>query len=206
MSTISLPVTIRERAGKGAARAVRRQGLVPGVVYGDKKEPVLIQMDPRPLIKGLRTGHFFSSVCELSVEGGKNEKVLPRDVQFHPVSDAPLHVDFMRLAKGSTIHVNVPVRFINEDKCPGLRAGAVLQIVREEVELICPTDNIPDEVAVDLSGIEFGATIRYSLATHPEGTKPAISDRDFVLATLAAPKVASESAVEDSDDESEEAE
>lgn len=192
MSTSTLSVNSRERAGKGAARAVRRQGLVPGVIYGGKQGPVLVQMDPRPLMKALHTGHFFSTVFDLEIDGKKGDRVLSRDVQFHPVTDAPLHVDFMRLTAGSMIHVNVPVNFMHEDKCVGIRAGGVLQIVRDEVELICPADKIPEELVVDLTKFQIGETIRYSSATHPEGTHPAITDRDFVLATIAAPKVASD--------------
>ncbi|MFK7866053.1 MAG: 50S ribosomal protein L25/general stress protein Ctc [Alphaproteobacteria bacterium] len=201
MSKATMTVSKRERAGKGAARAVRREGFVPGVIYGDKTEPVLVQMDPRPLMKGLHTGHFFSTVYNITVEGGKKESVLPREVQFHPVSDAPIHVDFMRLVAGSTINVFVPVRFINEDSCAGIKEGAVLQVVREEVELVCPTDKIPEEVVVDLAPHGFGDTLRYSSATHPEGTHPVISDRDFVVATLAAPKVATEKAEEEAESE-----
>ncbi len=208
MSQQTIPVSKRERAGKGAARAVRRSGLVPGVIYGGGQDPVLVQQDPRPLMKALHTGHFFSSVLSLEVEGDKAERVLPRDVQMHPVTDVPQHVDYMRLTKGSVINVNVPVVFINEEQCPGLREGAVLQVVREDVELICPVDAIPEQVEVDLSNAQFGETIRYSAATHPEGTKPAISDRDFVLATLNAPRVMSEETVDEeaADDQAEDQE
>ncbi len=191
MSESTLSVAKRDRAGKGAARAVRRLGFVPGVIYGANKQPLNIQMDPRPLMKALHTGHFYSTVYTLLNEAEKiKEKVLPRDVQFHPVSDAPIHVDFMRLTAGTMVHVNVPVHFINEDKCAGIKQGGVLQIVREEVELVCPAEKIPDELQVDLTHFKIGDAIRYSAATHPEGTHPAIGDRDFVLATVSAPSVA----------------
>ncbi|MDF1748179.1 MAG: 50S ribosomal protein L25/general stress protein Ctc [Alphaproteobacteria bacterium] len=200
-----LTAKLRDRAGKGAARAVRREGLVPGVIYGDSKEPQTISMDPRLIMKQLHIGALFNTIYTIEVEGGTKEKALPRDVQFHPVSDAPLHIDFMRLKKGSKINVNIPVHFINEDKCPGIDAGGVLTVQRDEVELLCPVEDIPHAVVCDLSGYEIGATIRISMVQLPEGTEPVIHDRDFVVASIVDP-VISEAVDEDEDEEAVEGE
>ena len=194
------PAKMRDRAGKGAARAVRREGLVPGVIYGDGNDPQTISIDPRLIMKQLQIGALFNTIYTIDVEGGKKEKALPRDVQFHPVSDAPLHIDFMRLKKGSKINVNIPVHFINEDKCPGIDEGGVLTVQRDEVELLCPVEDIPHEVIWDLTGYEIGATIRISMVQLPEGTEPVIQDRDFVVASIADP-VISEAVDEDEEDE-----
>lgn len=201
------PAKARERAGKGAARAVRREGLVPGVVYGDNKDPQMIAVDPRAIMKQLEMGLLHHTVYDIQVEGGTNEKALPRDVQFHPVTDAPLHIDFMRLRKGSKINVMIAVHFINHDKCQGLVEGGVLNITRDEVELLCPVDDLPDQVICDLAGREIGDTIRISMVTLPEGVEPVIQDRDFVVANIAAPTVSSASSEaedeSDGDDEDE---
>jgi len=181
------PAKARERAGKGAARAVRREGLVPGVVYGDNKDPQTISVDPRHIIKQLELGLLYSTIYTIDVDGGAKEKALPRDVQFHPVTDDPLHIDFMRLRKGSKINVNIPVTFINEDECPGLAEGGIMNVTRDEVELLCPADAIPNEVECDLTGINIGDTIRISMVALPEGVEPVIQDRDFVVANISAP-------------------
>ncbi|MEQ8443832.1 MAG: 50S ribosomal protein L25/general stress protein Ctc [Alphaproteobacteria bacterium] len=193
------PAKARERAGKGAARAVRREGLVPGVVYGDNKDPQTIAVDPRHIIKQLELGLLYSTIYTIDVDGGSKEKALPRDVQFHPVTDAPLHIDFMRLRKGSKINVNIPVHFINEDACPGLDEGGIMNITRDEVELLCPVDAIPNEVVCDMTGLQIGDTIRISMVTLPEGVEPVIQDRDFVVANITAP--ISEAALEELDEE-----
>ena len=189
----------RDRAGKGAARAVRREGLVPGVVYGDHKDPQTIAVDPRVIMKQLELGVLFNTIYTIEVDGGKNEKALPRDVQFHPVTDAPLHIDFMRLTKGAKINVMVPVHFENEDKCEALKQGGILSVTRDEVELIAPADNIPHAVSCDLTGLEIGDTIRISMVQLPAGVTPAITDRDFVVANIASP-VVSEPADSDEDE------
>lgn len=194
------PAKARERAGKGAARAVRREGLVPGVVYGDNKDPQTIAVDPRHIIKQLELGLLYNTIYTIDVDGGNKEKALPRDVQFHPVTDAPQHIDFMRLRKGSKINVNIPVHFINEDKCPGIvDEGGVLQVTRDEVELLCPVDAIPTEVICDLTGLAVGETIRISMITLPSDVEPVIQDRDFVVANIAAP--ISEAELEELDEE-----
>ena len=203
MANTVITAEIRERAGKGAARAVRRAGMVPGVIYGAKQEPVLFQMDPRPLVKLLHKPGFFSHV--LTVEVGKNKyDVLPRDVQFDKVTDDPMHVDFLRFAKDHKLNVEVPVHFINEEKSPGLKKGGVLNIVRHEVELLCDPTAIPEALVFDLSGFEVGDSIHISATKLPKGAEPTITDRDFTVATIAAPSaLKSEENAEEGEDEEE---
>jgi large subunit ribosomal protein L25 len=176
----------RERAGKGAARAIRRDGRVPGVVYGDKKDPVLIALDPRALDRELHKPAFFARLFELTIDGAK-ERVLPRDVQLHPVTDRALHVDFMRVGEHTRVRVQVPVQFVGQDRSPGLKRGGVLNIVRHEVELWCTADAIPDHLTIDLTGADIGDSIHISHVTLPEGTRPTITDRDFTVASVAPP-------------------
>ncbi|HPU15254.1 MAG TPA: 50S ribosomal protein L25/general stress protein Ctc [Polymorphobacter sp.] len=183
--TLKLSAEMRERAGKGASRAVRLTGRVPAVIYGNKLAPVTIHVEEKALVKHLHTGHFMNSVVELEL-GGAVERTLPRDVQFHPVTDRPIHVDFYRLAANAVIHVMVPVHFVDEDKSVGMKKGAVLNVVRHEVELICPADSIPDQLNVSVAGKDVGDSIHISSVTLPEGVKPVI-DRDFTIATLVAP-------------------
>ncbi len=183
--TLKLSAEMRERAGKGASRAVRLTGRVPAVIYGNKLAPVTIHVEEKALVKHLHTGHFMNSVVELEL-GGAVERTLPRDVQFHPVTDRPIHVDFYRLSADAVIHVMVPVHFIDEDKSVGMKKGAVLNVVRHEVELICPADAIPDQLNVSVAGKDVGDSIHISSVTLPEGVKPVI-DRDFTIATLIAP-------------------
>ncbi len=184
--TLNLPAETRERAGKGASRALRREGRVPAVIYGGNEEPVAIHVEEKLLVKQLGTGHFFNSIVEVEV-GGKTVRTLPKDVAFHPVSDRPIHADFLRLSANSTVHVNVPVIFANEEASPGLKRGGVLNIVRHDLELICQPDKIPDEIAIDVTGLEVGASIHISHVNLPAGTKSAITDRDFTIATIVAP-------------------
>ena len=183
--TLKLSAEMRERAGKGASRAVRLTGRVPAVIYGNKLAPVTIHVEEKALTKHLHTGHFMNSVVEIEL-GGAVERTLPRDVQFHPVTDRPIHVDFYRLAANAVIHVMVPVHFTDEDKSVGMKKGAVLNVVRHEVELICPADSIPEQLNVSVAGKDVGDSIHISSVTLPEGVKPVI-DRDFTIATLIAP-------------------
>ncbi len=183
---LTLSAEPRERAGKGASRALRREGRVPAVIYGDNQEPISIHVEAKALYKLLMTGHFFNSVVELTVDG-KATRTLPKDVAFDPVSDRPIHADFLRLNKNSTVDVEVPVHFINEDASPGLKRGGVLNIVRHELELICEADKIPEEIAIDVTGYEVGDSIHISAVTLPAGSKSAITDRDFTIATIVAP-------------------
>ena len=181
-----LNANVRERVGKGAARATRRAGLVPGVIYGDKKDPEPISVSHRELVQQLQTGKFLSTLFEIEVEGAKT-RVIARDVQFDPIKDWPVHVDFLRLGKGATINVEIPMNFINEEESEGLKQGGVLNVVRYTVELICPADNIPEELIGDLTGLDLGGSIHISDVKLPEGVEPVISDRDFTIATIAAP-------------------
>ena len=183
--TLTLSAETRDRAGKGASRALRREGRTPAVIYGGNEAPVAIHLEEKALNKALGTGHFFNSVVELTVDG-QTLRTLPKDVAFHPVSDRPLHADFLRITKDSVVHVDVPVVFINEAKSPGLKKGGILNVVRHELEMICSPDSIPDDIIVDVSGYEVGDSIHISAVTLPAGVKPAI-DRDFTIATIVAP-------------------
>jgi large subunit ribosomal protein L25 len=189
---LTLSAETRERAGKGASRAIRRQGRVPAVIYGDRQEPLSIHLEEKALIKALSTGHFMNAVAMIDV-GGDSVRTLPKDVQFHPVTDRPLHVDFLRIGEHSTVHVNVPVHFTNEEEAPGLKRGGVLNVVRHELELVCDAASIPEEVVIDLKGYEIGDSIHISAVQLPEGSKSAIEDRDFTIATLVAPSAMKQS-------------
>ena len=183
---LELSAETRERAGKGASRAMRLQGRVPAVIYGNKQEPVSIHVEEKVLVKMLNTGHFMNSV--IMIEGaGEAIRTLPKDVQFHPVTDRPLHVDFLRIGEHSSVHVNVPVVFTNEDKAPGIKRGGVLNVVRHDLELICDAAEIPDEITISLEGLDVGASIHISSVQLPKGAKSAIDDRDFTIATIVAP-------------------
>ena len=182
-----LPAKGRDRAGKGAARATRREGLVPGVVYGGSKEPSMIALDPRVIWKGLESGHFYSTIYTIDVDGAGKEQALARDVQFHPVTDQPLHVDFVRVSKNTEVNVMVPVVFNNVEDSVGVREGGIFNVLRHEVELVCTAANMPQEVEVDVANFEVGDTIRMSDVTLPKGVTPAITDRDFVVANINAP-------------------
>jgi large subunit ribosomal protein L25 len=196
---LTLSAEPRERAGKGASRALRREGRVPAVIYGDNKEPETIHVEEKALMKLLMTGSFTNSMVELTV-GGNTQTTLPKDVAFHPVSDRPIHVDFLRLKKGAKVDVEIPVRFINEEASPGLKRGGVLNIVRHELELVCDATMIPDHIDIDVTGLEVGASIHISAVKLPEGSVSAITDRDFTIATIVAP-----SALKSSDGDSQSA-
>jgi len=181
-----LKATARPRLGKGGARAARRQGLVPGIVYGLKLPAQPIALDANTVRRQLQTGRFHTTLFDLEI-GGEKIRVLPRDVQFDPVRDFPLHVDFLRLSADSKIAVEIPVHFINEEQSPGLKRGGVLNIVRHEIELECPAMAIPDEIVIDLTGLDIGDSLHVSSITLPHGVTPTITDRDFTIATIAAP-------------------
>ncbi len=184
----SVVAELRDRAGKGAARATRKAGRVPAVIYGNKQEPLMISLDPIQLTKELNSGSFFTRIYEIEA-GSSKEKVLPRDVQFHPVSDRPLHVDFMRFGPKTKFNVEVNVVFENEEECPGLREGGVLNVVRYAVELRCSPDSIPESITADLTGYNIGDSIHISEITLPDGVTPTITDRDFTVATIAPPTI-----------------
>src|SRR5688572_14475004 len=183
---LTLPAEARDRAGKGASRALRRDGRVPAVVYGDKKEPLSVHVEEKLLVKMLSSGHFMNSVVMVEV-GGKPNRTLPKAVDFHPVTSRPIHVDFLRIGEHSQVHVNVPVRFDNEEASPGLKRGGVLNVVQHDLELICDASEIPDEIHIDLTGLEIGDSIHISQVNLPKGSKAAIDDRDFTVATIVAP-------------------
>jgi large subunit ribosomal protein L25 len=183
---LTLSAVTRERAGKGASRAMRREGRVPAVVYGNKQEALAIHLEEKALIKAMANGHFMNTV--VMIDGvGENVRTLPKDVQFHPVTDRPLHVDFLRIGEHTSVHVNVPVVFIDEEEAPGIKRGGVLNVVRHELELICDAAEIPEQIEISLAGLEVGASIHISNVTLPDGVKSAIDDRDYTIATIVAP-------------------
>ncbi len=181
---LELKAAVRERVGKGAARAIRRDGRVPGVIYGNKQAPESITLDYRELEKQHQTGSFLATVYNVSVDGAKKQ-VIPKDIQLDPVRDTILHVDFLRLAKGAEVTVEVSVSFLNDEECPGLKRGGSLNIVRHTVEVTCPATAIPEEFEADLTGLEIGDSIHISDVKLPENVTPTITDRDFTIATIA---------------------
>jgi large subunit ribosomal protein L25 len=184
----SLAAEPREGVGKGSSRSLRRAGRVPGVIYGEKAPQEMISLEARELRRALQSARFFSTLCNLQVNG-EAVRVLPREVQLHPVTDEPLHVDFVRVGRGATITVTVPVVFAHEDISRGIKRGGVLNIVRRELELLCPADSIPGEIVVDLRDADIGDSLHISQVALPEGVRPAITDRDFTIATISAPTV-----------------
>ena len=180
--TITLAAETRDRVGKGASRSLRREGRVPAVIYGQNREPTSIHLEEKALVKALMTGHFMNSV--IMVDG---QRTLAKDVAFHPVTDRPVHVDFLRVGEHSTVTVAVPVVFTDEEKSPGIKKGAVLNIVRHELELVVDAADIPSEIAVSVAGKDVGDTIHISDVTLPSGATSAIDDRDFTVATIVAP-------------------
>ena len=201
--TISFAAETRERAGKGAARQTRRDGRVPAVIYGNKQAPVMISLESKALLKQVRGHGFFSHVFEIDV-GGKKEKVLARDLQKDPVTDAPLHVDFMRFSATTRFEVDVEVMFENEEESPGLKFGGVLNVVMRTIPLICRPDAIPESISVDLTGLEVGDVVHIAKLSIPDGAELAIADPEATVATIAAPTVAP--AEEEEVEEGEEAE
>ncbi len=205
--TIEVPVARRQRAGKGAARQARRDGMVPAVIYGDKQPPVMVNVELLRLQALLRDASFATHTYRLVVDG-EEHTVLPRALQRHPVTDVPVHLDFLRLSAGSTVTLEVPCRFVNEDESPGLKRGGVLNIVRHAIEVTCRATQIPEEIVVDLAPFDTGDSIHISAVTLPTGVKPSITDRDFTIATIAAPSAvrsealeAQESEADDEDDD-----
>ncbi|WP_374653250.1 50S ribosomal protein L25/general stress protein Ctc [Dongia sp.] len=182
----SVSAEARDRAGKGAARATRRAGRVPAVIYGDKKEATLISLDPKEIDRHIHKKGFFATLLDVEISG-KKHRVLPRDVQFDVVTDRTLHVDFQRVSKDTKIHVNVPVVVRNEAAAPGIKRGGVLNLVRHEIEFICSPDHIPQMVEVDLTGLDIGGSIHISSVKLPEGATPNVRERDFTLVTIGAP-------------------
>lgn len=191
--TLTLSAETRDRAGKGASRALRREGRVPAVIYGNKQDPLSIHVNERELQKLLNTGHFFNSV--IMVNG---ERTLAKDVAFDVVTDRPLHVDFLRISEHATVTVEVPIVFVDEELAPGLKRGGVLNVVRHELELVVDAAEIPDQIEISVKGLEVGDSLHISAVTLPKGATPSITDRDFTIATVVAP-----SALKSSDGEAE---
>jgi large subunit ribosomal protein L25 len=184
----------REKKGKGPARQLRRENKIPAIIYGGQGEPLQIAMPIKEISLALaKNPRFFSTVFELDF-GSEKLKVLPREAQLHPVTDLPLHVDFLRAEQGALIHVDVPIRFVHEDQSPGIKRGGVLNVVRRTLELICPADAIPGEIVIDLAGREIGDSIHISHVALPEGVKPTITDRDFTICSIVPPTVVTETA------------
>ena len=186
--TVTFNAESRARVGKGAARAERRNGRVPAVIYGANKDPEAISIDPAQLRAARMQPGFFATLFEVEVEGN-SQQVLCRDLQLHPVTDRPMHADFLRVTERTQINVEIPVSFENEEEAPGLKQGGVLNVVRHVVEVICRAGSIPNEITVDLAGLEIGDSVHISNVSLPDGVKPTI-DRDFTIATIAAPTVA----------------
>ena len=183
-----LEATVRAGTGKGAARQARRDGLVPGVVYGGGQDPIAINIPFNYLLTRLRKGGFMSTLHNLKVEGQEDVRVICRGVQRDVVKDLPTHIDLMRLKRTSRVKIFIPVEFLNQDTCPGVKKGGVLTVVRNEVELEVLAGDIPEHITVDLAGVEIGDTISISSVTLPEGATPVITDRDFVIANVTAPR------------------
>jgi len=187
----SLNAEARETGRKSIARGLRLAGRVPGIIYGGAKEPELVSFDGRELFKLWNTGTFQSHILMVSL-GDAVSRVIPRDVQLDPVSDVPLHVDLLRLEEGATINIEIPVHFINDTLSPGIKRGGVLNVVRHEIELICPIETIPETITIDLANLDINDSVHISAIVLPEGVRPAISDRDFTIATIAPPTVQTE--------------
>ena len=184
----SIEATARNTNTKGQVRALRQNNEVPGIIYGGTEENQTISLSTKKVKTLIDQENFLSNIISLKIDG-KSMNVLPRDVAFDPISDDPIHIDFLRIVKGAKIILEIPVKFINNETCPGLKRGGVLNIVRRKVELKCPTENIPTELIVDLEGLEIGASIKISSINLPENVKQTIQGRDFVIATVAAPTV-----------------
>jgi len=202
MSEDIITVELRDRVGKGAARAARREGLVPGVIYGAKMPPQPITVNRRQMDLLLQKPGLFNTLFVLQA-GDKTQQVLPRDVQLHVVTDVPLHVDFLRLSDTTEITINIPVVFVNEEESEALRQGAVLNIVRHQIEVRCLAGSIPSSIEVDLAGTEIGDSIHIGAVPLPKGVAPTITDRDFTIVTLAAPTVQAVETVAEGDEDAE---
>jgi large subunit ribosomal protein L25 len=190
-----LSASAREPSGKGGARAIRRAGRIPGIIYGGGEPPQAVSLPHKDVDLRIGAGGFFTTVFTLDVDG-KPVRVIPRDYQLDPVKDFPLHVDFLRITAGSVLTVEIPVRFINGEQSPGIKRGGVLNIVRHAIEVTCPAEAIPAEFVCDLAGLDINDSIHISAVTLPEGVRPTIRDRDFTIATIASPAGLKEEAEE----------
>ncbi len=184
--TSNLEVENRENVGKGQSRALRREGRIPGVIYGNKNNPISISISERDLKAELRKAGFFNRLCDLKL-GKESIRVLPQDVAIHPVTDKTEHIDFLRVSENTKVTIQVPVKFENEENCPGIKIGGILNVVRYSVEVSCPASKIPEEFIIDLTDLELGDSIHFSSIKIEEGITPTISDRDFTIASIVAP-------------------
>ena len=198
--SVVLDVTVRENTGTGGAREARRNNLVPAVIYGGDENAVAVAVKYNEVLKAINSGQFIGSMIEVKHDG-KAQKVFTKDIQFHPVTDAPMHLDFYRVTAKTVIEVEVSVNFIGEDEAPGLKEGGTLNVVRYSIEVKCPAGDIPDNIEVDVSKMEIGDSIHISDVSLPKGVKPTIDDRDFTIATV----VASRAAIEEESEEGGEA-
>ena len=199
--TLELKAQARDRVGKGAARELRRQDMVPAVIYGDKKDPLPIALPRKETTLKIHAGGFMTTILSIEADG-QTHNVLPKDYQLHPVSDAVLHVDLLRVSRKTQVTVEVPVHFENEETCPGLKAGGVLNVVRHTVEVNCPANSIPENFSIDLSPFELGDSINISAVDLPDDVVPTITDRDFTIATIATPAgLRSDDAAEEGEEE-----
>jgi len=194
--SVVLDVNVRENTGTGNAREARRNGMVPGVLYGGDEAPVAISIKHNEVLKAINSGNFIGNMVEL-VHDGKGQKALTKDIQFHPVTDVPVHLDFYRVTAKSIIEVEVSVNFVGEEECPGMKQGGALNVVRYAIEVKCPAGEIPDNIEVDISEMEIGDSIHISSVKLPKNVKPSITDRDFTIATMQE----SRAAVEETDEE-----
>lgn len=204
-NVITIEADVRERLGKGASRATRRAGFVPAVIYGDKKDPESVQIKMNAVVRLLNRGGFMSHTYEITVDG-KTTTVLPRDLQLHPVTDVPMHIDFLRLGKGSTVTMAVPIHVIGEEESIGLKRGGVINHTRHDIELNVPGDAIPESIVVDVTNIDIGDAVKISEITLPEGAVPTITDRDFTILAIVAPSILKSSGADDEDGEGEDGE
>ena len=205
MANLVLTVEVRERTGKGGSREARRQGFVPGVLYGGGLDPVAINLKKNEVVKGLHTGKLIAHMIEIDHQG-KKQSVICQDIQFHPVSDMPEHIDLYRVDEKQVITVDVPVHFINEEASPGLKMGGVLNIVRHAVELHVPAGAIPEYITADVTGLEIGDNVKISNIKLPENASPVITDRDFTIATIASRGGAIASSTDDEEEATEDEE
>ena len=187
----NLKATKRETKTKGELNSLRSKGFIPAIVYGGKSPNLKLSIEEKFIKDVLRSENFLSTVIDLDIDG-KKEKVIPRDITYHVTSEKPTHIDFMRVVKGSKIILEIPVKFKNNEECPGLKKGGVLNIVRRKIELKCDAENIPDDIEIDLGGLDIGASIRISSVALPTNAVLTITDRDFVVATIAAPTIVKE--------------
>ena len=187
----NLKAITRDNTSSGFTNKLRTEGFIPAILYGGKNPNTKISIDKKQIKNVLNSGSFLSTVIELDIDG-KKERVIPREVAYHVVSDEPIHIDFMRIITGTKLIIEIPVKFKNHEESPGLKRGGVLNIVRRKVELKCPADKIPEDIIIDLAGTDIGTSIKISTVKLEEGVKPTITDRDFVIATVAAPTVIKE--------------